>query len=332
MTPMFVGGCPRSGTTLLGSMLGAHSEVVCLPEAPFIGALAASLRPPGPSDEAVALLHKQIRKDFKFAFWNIDPSDLAACLAGPPESYADVIAGYVSCFARSTGRPRVSHWVDHSPTNTMYSARLSAEFPDARFIHIVRDGRAVCASWIPLNWGPNTIMSGARSWVESVAYGLAAEGAMPADKIHRVSYEALVADPERILRGLCAWLDLSYQPSMLTGKGFQVPAYTRNQHGLVGQPASAERIDRWRTSLTARELEIFEAITGDMLVHLGYQLVTSGRGAEPSYLEKIAMEFVDRARQLAHCTTRPVRLRRFLKRAKHEASERGYEATRAAGR
>ena len=313
-------------------MLGAHDEVACLPEAPFIGMLAASLRRSAPRHEALAQLHKDIRADFKFAFWNIDAADLQACAARPADSYAQVVEGYVACFARKNGRSSATHWVDHSPTNMMYSARLFAEFTDARFVHVVRDGRAVCASWVPLDWGPNTIISGARTWVANVAYGLAAEAALQAAKIRRVSYEALVADPDRVLKELCAWLDLPYQPSMRTGNGFQVPAYTRNQHGLIGQPASPARIDRWRTSLTAREVQIFEAITGDLLVNLGYEMVTPGRIPEVGNMEKIRMELVDKARQLTHLATRPIRLRRFLNSIERDDTGRKcstQEATRS---
>jgi hypothetical protein len=331
LTPIFIGGCPRSGTTLLGAMLGAHDRVVCLPEAPFIGMLAASLRRSAPTRETLARLHKDVRADFKFAFLNIAKADLEACAAAPAHSYAQVIDGYIGCFARANGKSDACHWVDHSPTNIMYNARLSAEFPDAKFVHIVRDGRAVSASWIPLDWGPNTIASAARTWVANVAYGLAAEGAIPAAKIRRVSYEALVTDPDRVLKQLCVWLGLPYQPSMRAGKGFQVPAYTRNQHDLIGQPASAARIDRWRTNLTAREVEIFETITGDLLVNLGYELVTSGRNLEPSNLEKIRMELVDKTRQLAHLATRPIRLRRFLNSNERDGAGRESTTQEATG-
>jgi sulfotransferase family protein len=312
VTPIFVGGSPRSGTTLLGSMLGAHDSVVCLPEAPFIGSLALALPRDGADRIAAEKVHRAIRGDFKFAFWNLGAEDLEACAEVTGGSYRELIEVYIASFARRNGRPGATRWVDHSPTNLMYSARLYAGFPDAKFIHLVRDGRAVCASWLPLNWGPNTIIPAARTWAMHVAHGLAAEAALPPPNIRRICYESLVSAPEGTLRELCEWLGLSYQQAMVTGSGFKVPAYTRSQHGLIGAPADPKRIDGWLTKLTGRELEIFEYVTGDLLVHLGYELKGSGYCAEPSSFEKLRMEFTERIRQFAHLTSRPIRLKRFL--------------------
>ena len=320
MTPIFVGGSPRSGTTLLGSMLGAHALVACLSEAPFIGSLALAL-PQGGDRRAAAEVHRAIRADFKFAFWKLGAEDLKACAEVTGAPYRELTEAYVTCFAGRNGRAGATHWVDHSPTNLMYGARLHARFGEAKFIHLVRDGRAVCASWMPLNWGPNTIVRAAQAWAMHVGHGLAAESALPAASIRRISYESLVSAPEPTLQLLCEWLGLAYQPAMVTGSGFKVPAYTRNQHGLIGTPADPRRIDGWLTKLTAREIELFEYVTGDLLVHLGYELRAPGACAEPSNLEKLRMEVTERIRQLGHLASRPVRLRRFLTGLKREWRE-----------
>jgi hypothetical protein len=314
--PIFVGGSPRSGTTLLGSMLGAHDRVVCLPEAPFIGAGA---RLHGLADrKAAEQVHRAIRADFKFAFWKLSPEDLEACTDATAAHYQGLIDAYVACFARRHGRPDATHWVDHSPTNVMYGARLHAEFPQAKLIHLARDGRAVCASWMPLNWGPNTIIPAAQTWAMHVGHGLAAEAALPATAIRRVSYEELIAEPEKVLQTLCQWLGVPYQATMISGSGLDVPVYTRNQHALIGRPPDAKRADEWRSKLSARDVELFEYATGDLLVHLEYALEGPGYCAAPTNLEKLRMELIERSRQLAHLATRPIRLRRFLMSLKRE--------------
>ena len=187
--PIFVGGSPRSGTTLLGAMLGAHSRVVCLPEAPFIGPLALALRGRQGDQKAAEEVHRAFRADFKFAFWKLGPEDLNACAELIGTSYRELVEAYVARFAHRNGRADATHWVDHSPNTVMYSGRLFAEFPEAKFIHLIRDGRAVCASWMPLDWGPNTIIPAARTWAMHVGYGLAAETALPPANIRRVTYE-----------------------------------------------------------------------------------------------------------------------------------------------
>jgi hypothetical protein len=310
VTPIFVGGSPRSGTTLLGSMLGVHDRVICLPETPFIGRSARGDRP---AEE----VHRALRVDFKFAFWNLGAADLDACAGTTATGYREIIESYVARFARRN-RPDAALWLDHSPTNLMFSARLHAAFPEAKFIHIVRDGRAVCASWIPLDWGPNTVVSAAQTWAMHVGHGLAAEATLPPASIRRVTFERLLTEPETLLRELCPWLGLAYQPAMATGSGLEVPIYTRNQHTLIGRPVDARRIDDWRGRLSARDIELFEYATGDLLVNLGYPLVGSGFCAAPRNLEKLRMEVTERGRQLAHLATRPLRLRRFLTSLRRE--------------
>jgi len=322
--PIFVGGSPRSGTTLLGAMLGAHDRVVCLPESPFIGRLARVQRCQRADPRAAEEVHRAMRADFKFAFWSLSPADLSACAKVTGTGYQELIDAYAGCFALRNGRPDATSWVDHSPTNLMYSARLYAEFPQARFIHLVRDGRAVCASWMPLNWGPNTIIPAAQTWAIHVGHGLAAEAALPPAAVRRVTYEQLITEPEKVLELLCEWLGVPYQATMVTGSGLEVPIYTRNQHALIGRPVDSRRIDDWRTKLTAREIELFEYVTGDLLMNLGYELAGPGSCAEPTNLEKLRMELIERTRQLMHLATRPIRLRRFLMSLKRE-QERAQE-------
>jgi len=316
MIPVFVGGCPRSGTTLLGAMLGTHRDVICPPEAPFIAGLA--LRFGGAlGAESVRQAHRAIADDFKFRFWALDQTELDACAAAASTRYDAIVESYVRAFGRRHGRADGRFWVDHCPTNIMYVRRLRDAFPEARFIHLVRDGRAVAASILPLDWGPNSIIGAAQLWTAHVAHGLSAEQVVPEDRRRRVRYEDLVSRPADVLEDLCGFLGLDFDPEMLQAKGLEVPAYTRNQHALVGRPADSKRRDRWREVLSARQVEIFEALTGDLLPNLGYELAcVESRG--PSALEQAVLQVQERVRQASHAFTLPLRRRRFLARLARE--------------
>jgi hypothetical protein len=161
-------------------------------------------------------------------------------------------------------------WIDHTPKNALYTATLFRTFPEAKMIHIVRDGRAVAASILPLDWGPNEIEPAARFWAGRLAYGLIAESCWP-DKVFRVHYEDLVQGPEVTLQKLCTVLDLTYDPAMNQTAGFQVPQYTAQQHALIGQVPDRSRVSGWEKQLTPRQVEIFEYTTGDLLEMLGYR-------------------------------------------------------------
>jgi hypothetical protein len=267
--PVFIGGCHRSGTTLLGSMLGAHSDCLCVPESHFkVAALGAHLA--RDTTDASRVL-RAISRDWRFRDWEVDIPPASVFEGELGGSYVGLIEWIVIRYGERVGKPAPRVWVDHTPSNVRHAATLLEVFPDARMIHIVRDGRAVAASLLPLDWGPNRIDRAARHWVEMVGHGLAAEARWGAARVVRVRYEDLVLEPHAALARLCAFLDLEYQARMLRADGFRVPAYTRAQHRRVGTPPDPERVDGWRTALRPRQIEIFESVVGDFLRSLGYK-------------------------------------------------------------
>ncbi|NDJ35134.1 MAG: sulfotransferase [Chloroflexi bacterium] len=263
---IFIGGCSRSGTTLLGSMLGGHSRAISTPESHF---KQTALRSLGGNlnafdvDEAYA----RIKDSFRFKIWEVDPPPLPDHIT----SYAGLLNWLAALYARQVGKDQAEIWVDHTPENATYATMLFELFPQAKLLHIVRDGRGVAASIMPLDWGPNTILRAAHWWVEYVSYGLALEHTYP-ERVLRVHYEGLVTDPQSTLQAICQFAELDLQPAMLEAAGFQVPAYTASQHELVGQKPDPSRATRWEKRLTQREIELFEYATRDYLGYLGYPL------------------------------------------------------------
>jgi Sulfotransferase family len=269
VVPVFIGGCDRSGTTFLGSLLGAHSECLTIPEAQFKIRLLRHLDPAAPFDARAMLGH--IVSHWRFKIWGLD-IDTAVPQAELGQSYQELLEWLVRQYGQRQGKPNPGWWIDHTPANLRHGLRLRAAFPNAKFIHIVRDGRGVAASVLPLDWGPNSIQGAARWWSEGLAPGLAAESTLPQAHILRVRYEDLVLETEATLRRLCAYCGLEYQPDMAGGGGFRVSEYSSGQHTLVGQAPDRRRLDAWERELTPRQIEIFEYMTGDLLAYLDYPL------------------------------------------------------------
>jgi len=286
MRPIFILGCDRSGTTLLGAMLGSHRDHVCVPECQFVVEVFRSLRVSQDGFDPTRAL-KVTRRNWRFGFWKLDPYMSPAVQQKIGGSYSRFIEWLVREYAKTKGKERCGVWVDHTPTNFRYAATLRSLFPDARFIHIVRDGRGVAASIMPLDWGPNTIMQAAHWWTERLAFGLAAESCFGPGSISRVHYEDLIRRPKETLRTLSAELGIEFTEAMIEGKGFQVPRYSKNQHELVGSRPVAARADAWKNSLTRRQIAIFEAITADLLAYLGYKLVYGLSAAPPTASEEM---------------------------------------------
>jgi hypothetical protein len=201
-------------------------------------------------------------------------------------SYSDGLLRLVGKYGECVGKPSSRFWIDHTPANIRSAVTLAELYPQAKFIHMVRDGRGVASSILPLDWGPNTIDGAAEWWTESVAYGLAAESWGGVQRIIRMRYEDLVLNFESTVKTLCSFLGLDYQPAMLKADGFKVPGYTTNQHSLVGSVPQPSRVNAWERSLTGRQIEIFEAIAGELLRYLGYELRFGLRARKATQAEK----------------------------------------------
>lgn len=284
MRPVFIGGCERSGTTLLGAMLGGHPDYVCVPEMQFKFDLLR-LSPNGAGDSLdKSRTLRTLNKRSSFRIW-----DLPIALDTLPHesvSYRECIDWLVTAYGEKVAKPAPAVWIDHTPKNARYAATLFQAFPDAKMVHIVRDGRAVAASVLPLDWGPNEIEPAARFWAERLAYGLMAESRWP-EKVVRIHYEDLVQSPEPTLQKLCAALDMEYHSAMSQAGGFQVPRYTAQQHALIGQAPDRSRVSGWETQLTPRQVEIFEHTTADLLTMLGYTLKFGGQAKKVSRRESL---------------------------------------------
>jgi len=310
MMPVFIGGCPRSGTTLLGAMLGSHSRCVLTPESEFtVYPLASRFVQNGKRlsestiDEALGT--------WRFRAWDISVAKSELTSLFDSVSLAPFIEYLVEAYARKHGSYPADYWIDHTPQNITWTSTRLKQFPNAKFIHLVRDGRAVAASIMKLIFGANTPKVAADYWKSSLAFGLAAEGALPKDRILRVKYETLVRDTQETLEKVCDFCGFDFEREMLSGTGFQVPKYARKQHRLVAGLPRADRIDGWKRELKPRQVQLFEYHTADLLLHLGYELEYGGLVEQPGKLEVAAMEIKELARRGVNLCLRAIKWKRF---------------------
>lgn len=277
MRPVFIGGCPRSGTTLVGSLLGSHPDAVCVPESQFkVPWLRQALHGDGILDRDDVL--REVEHDFRYRIWNLDSSALRQRL---PErgNVRQFLFGFAAAFGEQCGRQTARLMVDHTPSNIRYFNHLAELFPDMLLIHVVRDPRGVAASMKPLDWGPNHSYTCAAFWSQQIAFGLAAEG-LGDRRVVRVRYEDLINAPRSTLERLCRSVGIDFTPRMFQADGFRIPRYSRGQHRLVGECIDVSRASAWQRTLTPREVELIEASVCDLLEHFGYP-AEFGREARP---------------------------------------------------
>lgn len=328
MRPVFVGGCPRSGTTLLGALLGAHSRAVCVPEVHFKLDLLHDLgwEEPVPVEQVA----RRLDRSWRYAVWGMSTSPQvlrAETTGGKGEgiTYRQAMEGIVRAYATEVEQEHSEVWIDHTPGNVRHTRKLLDQFPDAKFIHLVRDGRAVTASVLPLDWGPNSVFEARSWWPTYLAHGLAAELRYP-QRVIRISYEALLGRPHRVLVKLCEFLDLESEPHMGSVTNFRVPRFTRGQHVLVTRPPDPSRIDAWKTALSPRQIELLEASVGDLLESLDYPLVFGGRAAGASAWEALTDQLSGLLSRERNRVRRHLRIRRFARSGRVAEASRPADA------
>lgn len=297
MRPVFIGGCPRSGTTLLGAMLGAHSQCLCVPEMPFKFHILLRLDREKTGTVPLPAVAKLLRGRFKFEAWNVSPERVFERLSSSSPStgsfrsaaYRKIVEALVGSYADIVGQTTPSVWVDHTPFNIRHVHKLAECFPDAVFLHLVRDGRGVASSLLRVDFGPNNILDAAHSWAEWVGFGLAAEQWDP-QRVVRVHFEELVRNPVVVLEDLSNRLDLQWEPQMGMATDFRLPDHTQDFHSLVTDPPDATRANAWEKQLGARQVELFESVAEDLLESLGYAVHFGQRARRPNAFERAEAE------------------------------------------
>jgi hypothetical protein len=272
--PFFVVGAHRSGTTLLRFMLSSHPRLYLPPESEFIPAFFG--RAPTRSmsrAESQRILEKIFRLRFVCEWRDARPDIDELVPDGETITPARLLDALYTAYARQHGATR---WGDKTPTYTSHIDTLHCVFPEAKFIHLIRDGRDVALSVID-TWGRRAhvdLVFAARTWSRRINEAQSAASRLRPDLWIELRYEDLVTDPESQLRRICRFLGEAFHPDMArhhlaASKSIENGAF----HESVRHPITSARVGRWRTEMSPSDLRVFEAVVGPGLTSLGYQVV-----------------------------------------------------------
>ena len=284
VSPIFVMGAPRSGTTLLRLLLTTHSDICIPPESLFFVALEPKYG--NVNVQVEDFLNDIYSEQFpKFCEWKVDRKLLSNNLKSYQElSYALAVETIYQTY-RQQFNPEASIWGDKNPCHIHHVDKIWRHFPESKIILIIRDFRACYSSMKNIVakeqgakevWtGPRTLEGMARQWNQVINL---------VDKYHRkneqfylVYYEDLVREPIAQLTKICKWLGVEFQESMLS-------FYQRNvELGLVlpsqivlnpntFKPINGERIDAWKGELSLADVEAVRLMHWKSLKKLGYVL------------------------------------------------------------
>jgi hypothetical protein len=211
--PIFVIGSPRSGTTLVRLMLDSHPRISCGEETHFLRDLGAIVG----------------------RHW-----DLLATYGFERRWWLERIAAFYTAFqADVLAREGKSRWAEKDPTYTLILDLVEELFPDAVYVHLLRDGHDVVASFRD-RWGYRAALRAARTeWARYVRSARAFGRRLPPERFLEVRYERLVADPEPEARRLFAFLGETWEPRVLDFDPAEHSATERYRRFTAGRRRAA---------------------------------------------------------------------------------------------
>jgi hypothetical protein len=263
--PLLILGVRRSGTTLLRVMLDRHSQLAVPDETYFVPQLAdRHLRRIDP-DRFLDDVRRVVD-------WDIPLDKVRARLHdGIPIGAA--IGAVYAVYAEERGKAR---WGDKTPMYMQNLRLLERLFPDALFVHLIRDGRDAATSFLAMPRGivtetwmhPRTPADFACQWRTEVAAARRL-GRRVGTRYLEVRYEELVAEVESVLRRICELAGLAYEPAMADYVG-SVDVSAKPHQQSLKQPLTKGLRD-WRTQMPPSDVAAFEHVAGDLLHELGYE-------------------------------------------------------------
>jgi hypothetical protein len=292
--PLLLGGENRSGTTLLSIVLDSHPDLVVGPELDF-------LEPPNLGShivEACALLlagdHRVLGPgtDTDDPFWyhgahfvkqceryGVTPQRLQLLI----KSVSSELESDLSSFEHrcrlidaigeyrkaETGTKR---WGIKLQRKIARVDEFANVWPNAHFIHIIRDGRDVAASHLKtVPWGYKSLRDAARGWLEVVTRP---HTAAPQGRYLEIRYEDLVIEPRETLGAVMNFLELPWREEVLDHSSLPHSLFEKSWGHPAAEaasyPLSDQRVQRYIQDLTPEEISKFEELAGYELLRMGY--------------------------------------------------------------
>jgi len=272
--PIFIVGAPRSGTSLLRNMLNRHPDISMCRETGFFHYVYRRRRAFG--DLSEPRNRRRLAQEYlsiqRIQRLRIDLSALRTKLLREATSYEAFFTAMLAFAAQAQGKARFGEKTPH----TRFIETLWRWYPDATFIHLLRDPRDVVASLQRMPWASNSVIANARLWLQD---NLRALRWRDHPRYLQVRYEKLVQDPEQHLRRVCAAIGAGYAPCMLVPK--PDPTADRPWFQRAEKPVTTDRLGQWSKQLPTTQVALIEWAIGSHFDTFEY----SASGAHPTRSE-----------------------------------------------
>lgn len=273
--PVFIVGAGRSGNTLLRRILAAGGEIHIPPETYVLGTVISLFRRTQHLGwrQQVNLTLAQFEFHPEFGDFGLNLRELAGEVSALPparRSLAALIDSFYR-FHRDSIGSTASCWGDKTPLNVYSMERIRSVFPDALFLHVVRDGVDVAASYVRAGLMNNLEDAGHR-WRTSLEAVEAFARRHPQQCLE-LRYEALVADPATEARRAASFAGLKFLSEMvdeLSHVDQLGDVNIRSYHGDVHRPVHTNSVGAGRRDISPADLALLHRVIGPTLGRWNY--------------------------------------------------------------
>ena len=281
--PFFIIGVARSGNTLFRRLLTSHSGLHIPPETFVLHECFRKWKLYHRKlawPDLVQLMFAQF--EFHHEYHTIDvwmgPAvNRVAALPQEKRSLAAIIDGFYGYHAEVFGKAE-ARWGDKTPLNSVEWSTLASiaeTFPEAQFLHIYRDAYDVVYSHLSGGF-MSSVEDAAGRYAQVIGNTRRFAETFP-ERTHPVRYEDLLANPGETLQGVCDFLGVPFEETMVSseagaGSLGDVPAWFWHQQ--VNQPINAKNSGKGRSNFSSQAKQVIERLCGDAMRELGYPPAT----------------------------------------------------------
>lgn len=267
---IFIGGCPRSGTTLVKRIVNAHSQIYCGPEFGHLPNICNQYE----------LMKKGIVSDRIKAYCS-------------EEQLKDYFKEFILNFVNPTlAKNRAFYFAEKTPDNILVFFTLHELFPKAKFIHVIRNPLDVVASYLRVGARSNkdpqqfphfySARHAAAHWVKTVnsLWGRKDKfNEIPFQQRYlELRYEDIVENTKETVSSLCMWLGVEFEPALISigsasssagdPSSFGDVFYTEDEYF---RPIDSSRVSSYKKTLTHFQISEVMEVAGKLMLSKGYR-------------------------------------------------------------
>jgi hypothetical protein len=288
--PVFIVSAPRSGSTLLRLILDANPVLAIPPPGWLFDLVYPYLYSYGDlSNEKNALsLAEDMLATPTVKKWPIKTGAAELLASSRGRTFAGLYEALHVAYGTIGGKQR---WGEKTPRNAFWMDEILENFPDAQFVHIVRDGRDMAIDISDSMLLPYSVYSGANLWQRYVTAIRESASRLTPHNFLEIRYEDLCAAPETVIRRLCEYLGIAFHQAMLEPNrtGSAQAWSTHPLHAKTAQPISTRYCQMYKTRLRPDDVHALEGFVGQALVQFGYEVSGQERKVPP----RLAAQFLE---------------------------------------